>query len=117
MLIYLAFWVSWDYNVAKANKGRTRGVTSTPRPYAGVLTTYTTVITAPILIIAAFYAIFKGCVGFVSVCGVGLLIDLCRFCLSRRTREQTRGGRVVSHPHGPDRRETADTIIYKERIS
>lgn len=25
MLIYLAFRVSWGYNVAKANKGRTRG--------------------------------------------------------------------------------------------
>lgn len=49
----------------------------------------------------------------------GIFIFRAAFVCLGGLHSKTRGGRAVSHPHGPDRRETADIIadiIYKERV-
>ena len=43
ILIYLAFQDMRVYNMTTTNKGRAKGVSSTPRPYAGASTSHTTV--------------------------------------------------------------------------
>ena len=43
ILIYLAFQDMRVYNMTTTNKGRAKGVSSTPRPYAGARTSHTTV--------------------------------------------------------------------------
>lgn len=101
--IYLAFWISWDYNTVTRRTKAGRGGRQSPTPLCGSLNLPHNSITAPASLYRTFCDFTRPGLGFVSDMRCGILCPAPLLFVSTVSPKKARGGRAMSHPHGPDR--------------